>query len=87
MHGARDAVMQLNVELRKLVILNDASVAQIPQAGLVYHVADSKTLDRLILRGLRGAPIAEHLARVVTPVAVTPVIAPLDLDFEQPRQN
>lgn len=79
MHSARDAIVQLDVELRELVVLNDAGIAQIAQARLINHVANGKPLDRLILRRLRGTSIAADLASMVAPMAIAPVVSPFDL--------
>lgn len=79
MHGAGDAVVQLNVELGELVVLDNARVGQITETRLVNHVPHRKALDSLILGRLRGAPIAKDLARVVAAVAVPPVVPPLNL--------
>lgn len=79
MHGAGNAVVQLNVKLGELVVLDDARVSQISETRLVNHVSHRETLDGLIFGRLRGAPIAEDLARVVAAVAVPPVVPPFNL--------
>eukprot|EP00171_Calliarthron_tuberculosum_P017322 IDg17322t1 len=48
MYSARDAVLELDVELRQLVVLNGARVDQVPQRALVHDVAHGKALDGLI---------------------------------------
>jgi hypothetical protein len=84
MHSARDAVVKLDVKLWELVVFNHAGVRQIAQRRFVDNVTHSKAFDSLVLRRLCTAPITEDKTGVVTTVAVTSVIAPLDL-WDSPR--
>lgn len=84
MNRARHAIVELDVELGELILIDDAGVLEIAQRTLINDVADSKALDRLILRRFAAAAIAHDQMRVVTPVAVAPVVPPLDGHDEAP---
>ncbi len=78
MHGAGDAVVNLDVELGEFVIVDHARVDEVAKRALVDDVAHGEALNRFVLGRLAAAPIADHLPGVVSPVAITPVIATLD---------
>jgi hypothetical protein len=79
MDSTGNTVMDLDVELGQLVVLDDASVRKVTQRRLVDNVSHSETLDRLILRWLARAAIAENLTRVVASMTVASMIAPFHL--------
>lgn len=77
MDGARDAVVQLDVEARENVVLNHARINEIAERRLVNNVAHSEALNGLVLGGLASTSVTHDLVRVIATVTVAAVVAPL----------
>jgi hypothetical protein len=77
-NGATHAVILLVVHLGNLVILNDASLADITKRRSVNHVLDDEPLHCLVLLGLAATSIAEngrsHTAAMLGASIVTPLL-------------
>ena len=63
MHSSLNAVVHLEVKLRKLVVFVSRSLLDITKRGSIYDVTNDETLDSLILRdslSSRNAPIGTY---------------------------
>lgn len=87
MDSAGHTVVELDVEFRENIVIDDARLVKITKRGLVHNVAYRETLDRLILRRLGAASVANNLMRVVAPVAITSVIAAFHSHFWLLQRN
>ena len=68
--GARDAVLELQVELGDLVDVVDAGLLHVPLRGGLDHIPDLEALHGLVLRDAAAAVAAAHGVDVATPLAV-----------------
>jgi hypothetical protein len=76
-NGATHAVILLVVHLWNLVVLNDASLANITKRRRVNHILDNKPLHCLVLLGLAAAAVAENGRGHAAAVLGASVVAPL----------
>ena len=76
-NGATHAVILLVVHLGNLVVLNDASLANITKRRCVNHILDNKPLHCLVLLGLAAAAVAENGRGHAAAVLGASVVAPL----------
>lgn len=70
-NSARDAVHDLDVELGQSVFLVNGSLGQVTNGSSLNNVADSESLDGLVLRDGSGAVGASHKSDVASTVLVT----------------
>ena len=82
MHSARNTIVHLQVDLGKLIVVDDARVDKVTKRALVNNVAHGKALDRFVLSRLAVAPIASDRGGVVATVAITAVITTLHSHLE-----
>lgn len=78
MDSAAHAVVLLNIELGQLVVGNNACIGEIAERALVHDVPNGEALDGLVLCGAAPTPVTVDQACVVAPVAVAPMVPPLD---------
>ena len=65
------------VHLWNLIVLNDASLANITKRRCVNHILDNKPLHCLVLLGLAAAAVAENGRGHAAAVLGASVVAPL----------
>lgn len=77
MDSAGDAVLQLEVHLGDGIVGEDGGVRDITDGSGLNHVADSESLDGLVLGDAASAVGAAHGLGVAAAVLVTTVVRPL----------
>lgn len=83
--GARDAVVSLEVELGKSVLLVDGSLRDITDGSSLNHVSDNISLDSLVLGNHSGAVGAADRGDVASALLVTSVGSSLLRHFDLER--
>ncbi len=73
MDGARDAVVDLNVQLGQNVLLVDRGIRNVTDGGRLDHVADGEALDSLVLGDHTAAVGAANRGDVATALLVASV--------------
>ncbi|KAI0567143.1 40S ribosomal protein S26 [Gracilaria domingensis] len=81
MHGAGDAIVELDIELGELIIIDDASVVEIAKRRLVHDVTNGETLDGLVLGRLAATAVAVDETGVIAAMTVPAVISALHGHF------
>ena len=76
-NGAAHTVILLVVHLGNLVVLNDASLANITKRRRINHILDDEPLDSLVFFGLAAAAVAENGRGHAAAVLGASVVAPL----------
>lgn len=77
MDGARDAVVELRVELGQNIGIPDAGLGDITDGGSLHDVADHELLDRLVFGHATGTVGAAHGLHMATVVLVASSITAL----------
>ena len=77
-HGARDAVLDLRVDLRETVVLHDRRVAEIAERRRLDDVAHNKALHGLVLGDTAAAVAAAHDGGVATVLLRAASVATLE---------
>ena len=77
-HGARDAVLDLRVDLRETVVLHDRRVAEIAERRRLNDVPHDKALHRLVLGDTAAAVAAAHDRGVATVLLRATSVATLE---------
>ena len=75
--SAGDAVVELGVELGKVVGLVDGGLGDVPDGGRLHDVADHELGDGLVLGDDAGAVVATDVAHAAAAVLVAAVVAAL----------
>lgn len=72
--GARDAVVQLGVQLGQLELVVDTGLSDVPDSGSLNNVADHKLLDGLVLGHAAGTVGATHNVDILASVLGASVV-------------
>jgi hypothetical protein len=79
--GARDAVVQLVVQLRQRILIINGSIGNVSHCRSLDDVTDDELLDGLILRAASSTVGAADWLNVSASVLVTSVISSLASHF------